>query len=81
MDGIDYISFKLLLANPDEIHSFIQKFKKRCWKVECWLIRWKKPPKILYSRIDKKGTVIEEDYFWELDYELLEEYPYPSNIG
>ena len=73
LEGIDYIAFKVLLANPDEIHSFLQKIKKMCWKAECWLIRRKKPPKILYSQVGKGNDVIEEDYFWELDFELFDE--------
>jgi len=73
LGGIDHIAFKILLANPDEIYSFLQKIKEMCWKAECWLIRRKKPPKILYSWIGKGNDVTEEDYFWELDFELYEE--------
>jgi len=74
LDKIDYMAFKILLANPDEIYSFLQKIKKYCWKMECWLIRRKKPPKIIYARFAKGDDIIEEDYFWELDFELYDEY-------
>ena len=72
-DGIDCIAFKILLANPDEIYSFLKEIQKDCWKLECWLIRQKKPPKIIYSRITTSNDVIEEDFFWELDFELYED--------
>jgi len=73
LEGINYIAFKVLLANPDEIHTFLHKIRKMCWKAECWLLRRKKPPKILYSWVRNGNDIIEEDFFWEIDFELFDE--------
>ena len=73
IDEIRYMAFKIILANPDEIYSFINKMKNNCWKLECWLIRKKKSPKLLYSHIKSRGDIIiEEDFFWELEDELYD---------
>jgi len=74
--GISRITFKIVLANIDEIHVFLHDIKAKCWSMECWLIKYGHPKKILFARTDsqRQAFVLEEDWFWQLEYEILTDF-------
>lgn len=43
--GISRITFKIVMANIDEIHVFLHDIKVKCWSMECWLIKYGHPKK------------------------------------
>jgi len=75
LGGITHLTFKILLANIDEIYTFLHDIKSECWKMECWLVRYKHQPKILFALSDQQEQVyVEEDWFWQMEYELLTDF-------
>lgn len=74
--GISRITFKIVMANIDEIHVFLHDIKVKCWSMECWLIKYGHPKKILFTRTDsqRQDFVLEEDWFWQIEYEILTDF-------